>query len=434
MNQSFYTGISGVKSHQYSIDVLSNNIANINTTGYKESRPEFSTILSNQLTGTVFDPLNSDIGVGTQIDATTKNFKQGALVKTEGTYDLAINGVGWFGMLDDQGNKFFTRVGTFNPDATGHLVDMNGNYLTGTLSDNIVNNQVKQDPSDEVILSDPYNQTKIKLIDDLTYPSKPTTNIKIKGNLDPEKILEFSPKTEKKEEVPNLEIFKAISITNKDQDNKLELSFKKEVPQAKEGIKWNVEAIITGEDGDIIGEPQTGVVTFDSKGALLENTLKSINNDGNIVTLDFGKGYEGLVSMSDVSASRKVEKDGYPGGKLQEYDVDEEGQVIAIFDNAQVVPIAKIATYHFQNQEGLESASTTYFQESENSGKATFLKNKDGQPAKGSIIHSRMLESSNVSLSKTLSELIVMQKAFDASSKSITTSDQMVQNAIQMKK
>ena len=434
MNQSFYTGISGVKSHQYSIDVLSNNIANINTTGFKESRPEFSTVLSNQLSGTVFDPLNSDIGIGTQINATTKNFKQGGLVKSDGTYDLAINGIGWFGMLDDQGNKFFTRAGTFNPDASGHLVDMNGNYLTGTLSDNIVDNQVKQDPSNEVILSNPTTQTKIELLDTLTYPSKPTTKIKIKGNLDPEKLLEFSAQTGQKEEVSNLEIFKAISITNKDQDNKLELSFKKEVPQAKEGIIWNIEATITDENENIIGEIQEGKVTFDSKGALISNTLTSINNDGNVVALDFGEGYEGLISMSDVTASRKVEKDGYPGGKLQEYNVDENGQVLAIFDNAQVVPIAKIATYHFQNQAGLEGANTTYFQESENSGKAIFLTDKNGDPAKGSIIKSKMLESSNVSLSKTLSELIVMQKAFDASSKSITTSDQMIQNAIKMKK
>ncbi len=434
MNQSFYTGISGIKSHQSSIDVLSHNIANINTTGFKESTIEFSTILSDQLSGTVFDPLNSDIGVGTQVNSITKNFKQGALVKSGNTYDLAINGIGWFGMLDEKGNKFFTRAGTFNPDATGHLVDMNGNYLTGTLSNDIENNQIKENPSNEIILSDPNNQSKIKLIDDLVYPSKPTTNIKIKGNLDPEKILKFSPETEQKEEVPNLESFKAISITNKDQDNKLELSFTKEVPQVKEGIVWNIEATITDEDGDTIGEPQKGKVTFDSKGALINNTLKSINNDGNIVTLDLGEGYDGLISMSDVTASRKVETDGYPGGKLQKYDIDENGQVIAIFDNAQVVPIAKIATYHFQNQTGLESATTTYFQESQNSGKATFLTNKDGTPTQVSIIKAGMLESSNVSLSKALSELIVMQKAFDASSKSITTSDQMIQKAIQMKK
>ncbi len=434
MNQSFYTGISGIKSHQYSIDVLSNNIANINTTGYKESRPEFSTILSNQLSGTVFDPLNSDIGLGTQIEATTKNFKQGGLVKSGGTYDMAINGIGWFGMLDEQGNKFFTRSGAFNPDATGYLVDMNGNYLTGTLSNNIVDNKVTQDPSNEIILSNPENQQKIQLIEDLVYPSKPTTKIKIKGNLDPEKILKFSPKTKQQEEVPNLEIFKAISITNKDQDNQLELSFKKQVPQAKEGIIWDIEATIRDENQNIIGDPQTGIVTFDSKGALISNTLTSINNDGNIVELDLGKGYEGLVSMSDVTASRKVEKDGYPGGKLQKYDIDEHGQVIAIFDNAQVVPIAKVATYHFHNESGLESASSSYFQESSNSGKATFLTQKDGTPAQVSIIKAGMLESSNVSLSNALSDLIVMQKAFDASSKSITTSDQMIQNAIQMKK
>ncbi len=434
MNQSFYTGISGVKSHQYSIDILSNNIANINTNGYKESRPEFSTILSNQLSGTVFDPLNSDVGLGTQINSTTKNFKQGSLVKSDGTYDLAINGIGWFGMLDEQGNKFFTRAGTFNPDATGHLADMSGNYLTGTLSSNIVNGEVIQDPSNEVILSNPASQSKIKLLDTLVYPSKPTTKIAIKGNLNPEKLLEFDPQTKKKEEVSNLEVFKAISITNKDQNNKLELNFKKVVPQAKEGTTWNVQAIITDEDQNIIDDTQKGVLEFDSKGALLSNTLTSINNDGNIVALDFGKGYEGLVSMSDVTASRKIEKDGYPGGKLQEYNIDENGQVIAIFDNAQVVPIAKIATYHFQNEAGLESSSTTYFQESTNSGEATFLKNRDGTPAQGSVIKAGMLESSNVSLSQVLTELIVMQKAFDANSKSITTSDQMIQNAIQMKK
>jgi flagellar hook protein FlgE len=113
--------------------------------------------------------------------------------------------------------------------------------------------------------------------------------------------------------------------------------------------------------------------------------------------------------------------------------MDGRGNVIAEFTNGRSAPIAKIALYHFMNDQGLEKVSSTLFSASANSGDAIFYTDANGNPILGSAIYSNRLEGSNVSMATALTELIVMQKAFDASAKSITTSDQMIQNAINMK-
>ena len=114
--------------------------------------------------------------------------------------------------------------------------------------------------------------------------------------------------------------------------------------------------------------------------------------------------------------------------------MDSSGNIIANFDNGKSSTIAKVAVYHFQNDQGLTSASSNLFEQSSNSGQAIFYTDKNGNAFNGSTIFNHRLEGSNVSFATALTELIVVQKAFSASSKGITTSDELLQNAINMKK
>ncbi len=427
MNISFYNGISGIKSQQFGIDVISNNITNINTSGFKASYAEFSTVFSSKLSNALSEPTSNDIGLSTTINSISTDFSQGTFIKTDSKYDMAINGKGWFGLIDKHNNLFYTRSGSFNLDANGDLVDTNGFYVVGTSANNIQNGRIIENPNLTIKLTDPYNQQKINFTKPLILPSQPTSYVTLQGNLNPKIIKKFDPTTGEFQEKSNIEVFQVNVIDKNGNDNLLKITFTKQVPQAKENIIWNAKAEIFDQNKNIINT-STGILNFNSKGSLISNTLTSINNNGVDIALNFGSNYDGLVSFLNADVNRVIEKDGSKESNIQDYIIDEDGNVIANFQNGKNIPIAKIAIFNFQNENGLNKVGQTYFQESPNSKKALFLTNSNA------TIKTNNLEMSNVSLSKALTELLVMQKAFDANSKSITTSDQLIQNAINMKK
>lgn len=143
---------------------------------------------------------------------------------------------------------------------------------------------------------------------------------------------------------------------------------------------------------------------------------------------------EVLFPTFDLDKARLTQTDGYIEGFLSDYGMDGNGNIIAEFDNGRISALAKVGIYQFQNEQGLENVSATLFRQSANSGDPLFFINENGTNYRGTTIQSNYLEGSNVSYSTALTELIVMQKAFDSSAKSITTSDQLIQNAINMKK
>lgn len=185
---------------------------------------------------------------------------------------------------------------------------------------------------------------------------------------------------------------------------------------------------------DIV-DTQTGALSFGGAGQLLSNSVPALSNGGSPLTLNLGTagGYDGLISSTTIKKANVVTSDGSVEGFLKDYAMDGNGNVVAEFSNGKSSAIAKVAIYHFQNDQGLSQTSSTLFEESSNSGKAIFY-TKNGESFLGSQIFSNKLEGSNVSMATALTELIVIQKAFDASSKSITTSDELLQNAINMKK
>ncbi len=442
MNTSFYNGVSGIKSQQYGIDVWAGNITNINKPGYKFVTPEFSTVFDTRLANSLLDPTTSDIGVGSRVGSTTTSLKQGSLVTTESKYDMAIEGEGWFGLLGSDGEKYYTRNGAFNRDAKGYLVDAQGNYVTGTDIGNIKDGAIIQNPKMEIELTSPDAQTPLKLPEVLTIPAVPTTYVNFKGAIDPKPIYAFDPKLGKKKEVPNTEVFRTNLYDAQGNANTLEITFKKQVPQPPTSTTWDAEATLFDPEHNIL-TTQKGELYFNERGALVSSTLTTIDNNGTNVALGFGtpydptkpnSGYDGIVSITDVNSARSIDKDGHRAGTLQEYGIDGYGNIIAQFDNGSSIPISKVAIYHFQNDAGLKRESPVYFHTTANSGKPIFYKDKEGHVIDSSRLQNRKLEMSNMDLSTALTELLVMQKAFDASAKSITTSDQLIQNAINMKK
>ena len=433
MNSSFYNGVSGIKSHQGGIDIWANNINNVNSIGFKASSPEFSTIFSAKLSNNSTDSTADDKGLATTVTATATDFSSGAFVSTENQYDMAINGKGFFGVLNEQNEFLYTRAGAFQKDANGYLVDSNGFYVTGTSANNIQNNQIINNPNLTIDLNSPQTQTKIKFEDNLKIPPEATSYINIKGNLDPSITTKINPQTGLNEEIANIEVFRTNIIDSTGNENFLKMTFIKQVPQAKENIIWNVKVQILDKDQNIINT-QDGVLNFDSKGALLSSSITSINNNGTNISLNFGSKYDGLVSFMGAETNKTIEKNGLKEGSIIDYGIDGYGNIIANFDNGKNIPIAKLAIFNFQNQEGLTKISSTYYAENSNSGKALFYKDENGKNIQSTTLKTKTLEMSNVSISRALTELIVMQKAFDASSKSITTSDQMIQNAINMKR
>lgn len=419
MIQSIYSGVSSLQSFQTGIDVLANNIANVNTVGFKGSRTEFSNLLEKSVStaGNAITSMQS--GLGVRVNATTLDLNKGSLSQSGNGTDLAISGEdGWFGLSGPNNEAFFTRAGNFNFDAFKindtqtdlRLASEEGYFVTGTLANNTAGGTLS--PVVKTLdLAAASSQEPLVFPSELTYPVQATTQADFFGNIS---IQEPS------------HVITSEVISPQNERNALRLAFAKSPVQPALGTSWDVVATTQTTDGSTIYDTQTGVVTFDEVGSMLSSTLGTLDNNGAPVTVNFGAGATGLVSSERVFTAAGLPADGVVRGSLLEYSVDRGGEVISRFSNGQSSIVGKVAIYHFQNDQGLEAVSGSKFRASDNSGEALFYAEDNGE------ILSFMLESSNVSLDTALTELIIMQRSYDAASKTITTGDEMLKNALQM--
>lgn len=257
-----------------------------------------------------------------------------------------------------------------------------------------------------------------------------------KLNLDEE--LTIAAEAIVKQEVPN-KFSSTTDVYNADgTKNIIKLEYEKQIPQNADQTIWNVTATMKSPKNEVLST-STGTLTYNNKGALVSSTINEIGG----VKLNFGSfytegtpnsGYDGLVTSANKSVMTNVIKDGYAEGILKEYSMNDNGEIIAVFDNGKMSSVAKVALYHFQNDQGLSKVGENAYSATSNSGRPIFFTDKNGEVIYGAKIQNKSLEMSNVDLGTSLTDLIIMQKAYDASAKSITTSDQMIQKAINMKK
>jgi flagellar hook protein FlgE len=419
MTQAFYSGISGVKTHSTGIDIVSDNLANISTVGYRGSGYEFSNLFEDmihtQTGGKNATSVESSVGAGSKVSATPMMQGVGSEILTDRSTDLAILGDGWFG-VQGKDKPIYTRDGNFTFDANDDLVTQDGFHVLGTMGNNIKNG-ILTNTLAEVPLGGVTAQEKLRFPKSLTYPPEPSTKAKFLGNIG----TDGNPQT-----------MGATVVDAQSNKNDLRLEFTKKAQQNPPGSQWDVTATVQSLDGSKIFDTKTGSVEFDEKGALVLSTLSTIDNNGTPVAIDLGTGFDGVVSIDNVNVSSSSLADGTIGGELRGYDINKNGEVIATFTNGRQSSVGKIAVFHFANDQGLERLNGSRFRESSNSGQPIFFQDKNGQNIIGTDITNFKLEGSNVTMEYGLTELIVLQRSYDANAKSITTADQMMQKALSM--
>ncbi len=417
MIQGFYTGINGLMSHQEAIDIIADNVANINTVGFRGYDAEFSNLFEKALGGVSGNSsVTSQIGLGTRVSASAINQNSGAIILSDRNTDMAIAGDGWFGITDGK-NTYYTRDGRFGFDANSDFVNSNGLYVLGTMGSNI-SNGVLTSPQANIPLGDIGSVQKLELPHQISYPVEPTTNAKFFGNLGVE---------------DESRAVSAKAIDSQSNVNSIRVELNKSIPQVSPGTQWDVTITAASLDGTQLYDTQNGVISFDENGSIISSTINSINNNGTTVNLDFGSGYGGLFT-SNYTSSLSSTSDGVIGGELSGYSIAQNGQVLATFTNGRQSSIGAVALFHFPNDRALERLGDNTFGASANSGKAFFYKDASGNPTNGSALLSGRLENSNVALDSALTNLIIMQRSYDANAKSITTADDMIQKALAMKK
>ena len=414
MTQAFYTGISGLKSNQYAIDVVSDNIANISTVGFRGSEYGFASMFETAVNSTS-DVIDNTIGVGSRIQSTSLKEAQGTLMLSDRSTDIAIMGDGWFG-IQGKGEALYTRDGTFTFDVNDDLVTTQGEHVLGTMGGNIADNTLTS-VIEEITLNDVGAQEKLQFPKYLTYPPEATTNSKFMGNLGG---------------LGELRTIGSGVVDPLGNKNHLKLTFTTSDPQVLPGSQWDVVATTETLDGLTIYDTQAGVAEFDASGGLISSSLTTIDNNGALITMDLGSGFDGVVSLTNTDIYSSSVSDGTIGGDLAGYSINKNAEVIATFTNGMQSSVGKIAIYHFQNDQGLDRINGSKFAQSSNSGDAIFYKDATGQNIIGTDISNFMLEGSNIDITYGLTELIILQKSFDANSKSVTTADEMIQKALNM--
>ncbi len=394
MMSSFYTGISGVKTQQFGLDVWGNNISNINTVGFRSSTPEFSTLISQYKNGIAMTGAD-EVGLGSTAQTTALSMKQGSFQPTDRALDLAIGGNGFFGVQKAGDNSvYYTRAGDFYVDADSNVLNGNGSFLLGTYSGNMtINKDGKASVSATSVapanmLTDPNRQVPLKLPKELTHPGIPGTAAVMATipsyNVDLVNSSATIPYTLPKQTTARIEILDSTGTVVRT------------LPQSTQG---------SGQHS----------VTWDGKdenGALLADGTYTVS-----------------VTYTDTPAKPTIGV-----GYLKDYMVDSNGMVVASFDNGQSSIIAQIPIFHFQNEQGLEKLGDSEFRSTDNSGEAIFYKDANGNTIQNSKIIGQTLEMSNVSAAEAMTSLIITEKAYSANAKVITTADQMIQKAINLKR
>lgn len=495
MMRSMFAGVSGLKTHQTRMDVIGNNIANVNTVGYKASRVLFKDLLSQQISAATAPTQfrggtnPQQVGLGVSLGSIDVRHSQGNTQGTGYITDLAIEGDGFF-VLGTGSQRMYTRAGAFGLDngTEGNLVSLiSGARVMG----------YKADLDGNIDLNSPIEPIHISAAD--TIRPRATTNVIFAGNLDNrdtslEGISRSVQVFDSRGREQTIEVdFKPAGNNQWTWEAHWLLNSSSFAPAGfglAVGGKYTVEAntdpagpafqlvdadsnvVGTSNDGrvwtlqssdpnvsDIVvefekalaaGEELEAVGTgsemmFSTRESLGGDTI-SFNTDGTFslapnavieldptladnmkIELDFSQ----FTHFADSMTAKFMNQDGYANGTLESYAIDQNGRIVGSFSNGLTRNLGQVALARFTNPAGLERAGSTMFVESANSGHAQI--GAAGVPGYGSISPSS-LEMSNVDLSEEFTEMIITQRGFQANSRIISSSDEMLQELVNLKR
>lgn len=428
MMRSMYSGVSGLRIHQTKMDVIGNNIANVNTVGFKASRVTFSEVFSQTVQGASGASENSggtnpmQIGLGASISSIDIDMTEGAAQRTDNPLDLKIEGEGFFVVSDITGNKF-TRAGAFRIDEAGNLVNPDGLNLMGWYPDpttgaiektkvvplqvlNAQNMYVEPSLSESITLSGNINKNDPQLstgspftfnfYDSLGY--KYTAEFSITSTADPSEYT-FA--------------LAADSITDSSGN-----------PIDNDAVSVTVEFDpATGKvvPASITGFEITGIGTDFSEFA------DPLEIDASGLTM-----FEGNTTVTGIAGDENGIGAGNEAGAISGFEVGADGKILGRYTNGETKLLGQIVIATFQNPAGLQKIGANLFTTTSNSGDFDGI-GQDVSSTGGSF-NAGVLEMSNVDLSREFTEMITTQRGFQANSRIITSSDEMLQELVNLKR
>ncbi len=439
---SFNTALSGLQAATVDLSVSSNNIANVATTGFKNSRAEFGDLFAIS----PFGNTPTSVGSGVQVTSVNQQFDQGNLKFTDASLDLAISGQGFFvtNATTDGTDISYTRAGQFRIDNQGYITNSGGEYLqafpvdgNGSVTSTSLNTSVPiQLPT---TTGSPQATTEIEVGINLNAASSATAPTAF----DPTASNTYAHST-------STTIHDSLGASHV-----LSYYFVHDLPGSATNVandpnQWLVFTYFDGAEMDIDGgttvahvnagaavNQNAGILSFNSDGtyntstpATLQNTAVALTNGSSPLTMLHDFGNNPMSQFSAAFSVNTLDPNGYSTGRLTGLDISEDGLARATFSNGIATPLGQIALADFPNSQGLRATGSAAWTETLNSG--TAITGSAGSGRFG-LIQSGALETSNVDLTQQLVNLITAQRNFQANARSIETSNAITDTVIQIR-
>ena len=390
------------------MDVVGNNIANVNTAGFKGAQITFGEAMAQTLQGPAGAGLESggtnplQIGLGVRVASIDGVFTQGATQITGRPTDIAIQGEGFF-ILEDANGRVYTRAGSFRWDESGNLVAPGGQLVQGWLADATGALQTQT-------AVDTINLPLSQVIDPVE-----TSRVLVGGNLSSDMA------------IGDIHTTSIVVYDSLGKPQELLLEFEKTAANA-----WDIRGSIDGNSLTL----STSSVSFDADGALTSAGTIAVSGytPPGASPLGFNLVLDGsspLVQFGGSPSAESIDQDGNAIGFLTDFAIAANGTISGQFSNGETKVLAMIATATFNNPSGLIRAGETRFEASVNSGQPLI-----GEPGNGNrgLLASGALEMSNVDLAQEFTNLIIAQRGFQANSRVITASDEVLADLVNLKR
>lgn len=469
MMRSLYAGVSGLQNHQVRMDVVGNNIANVNTTGFKRGRVNFQDLISQMMQGParpnerVGGVNPQQVGLGMNIATIDTLHTQGSLQTTGVKTDMAIQGEGFFIMrAGDQ--SLYTRAGAFGLDAQGFMVNpSNGMRVQGWMAQeveglDVVNTSARvEDLIIPVGGKDPAAQTTEVFLACNLNKNTPL----IPAGAGPADTLAgtWSAEYDVYDSFGNTHTLRVDFVRNADAENQWIANVRIN-PEAEDAVAQTLSiggvasadgasfVIEFANDGTLqsIQNPEGGLVnadrlaaevTFDVPRAAIPidpETGLPAGPQTQTFTLNLGRAgafVDSMTQYASASSTKVFSQNGFPMGYLEDFRIDQSGAITGVYSNGNNRILGQVALATFRNPGGLEKRGENNYVESINSGVADV--GAVGVAGKGNII-AGALEMSNVDLAEQFTDMIVTQRGFQANSRTIQTADQLLQEVLTLKR
>jgi len=407
------TALSGLNAAESALQTISNNLANMNTDGYKSQSTTFADLFyqayGNSGSG---NPIQT--GLGVQVTGMAQDFSNGAVASTGISSNMALSGDGFFVVQNADGAQTYTRNGDFTTNSAGELTTLGGQTVMGY-------------PAVNGVVSPNAGLQPINVGSGTTAPATATSNFTLTTNLNASAAVGDSFQSP-------ISVYDSLGNSHV-----LTVNYTMTAPGA-----WNYQVTIPSSEiqggtgsTTTVG---TGTLNFDSSGQLtssatpvtlavgpLADGAAGMNLNWNLTDAN---GNSLLTQVASPSSNNATHQDGFAAGVLKTYTILSDGTVEATFSNGQTEGIGQVAVASFANPEGLTLDGDNQYSATAASGAAVI--GAAGTAGRGTIAGSSV-EQSNVDMATQFSDLIVYQRAYEANAKAITAFDQMEQATLQMK-